>query len=106
MLARKPVVAGQFYSENSGSLKKQIESLLEKKTTQQDALGVVLPHAGYMYSARVALAVVSRLKNFDIYVIMGPNHSGSGPAISVFNGDLWQSPLGEVKVDKELVKEI
>lgn len=106
MKARKPVVAGQFYPGTEAALKSQISNLIDKKAKKVDALGAILPHAGYVYSAAVAASVASQLKTYNTYIILGPNHTGRGPSISVFDGDAWQTPLGEVKINKDLVKKI
>lgn len=106
MPTREAVVAGQFYPQSPDALLKQISGLIDTKALKEKALGVILPHAGYMYSASVACAVISKLKNFDNYVILGPNHSGIGAEISVYDGDVWKTPLGEVSVNKELVKKL
>jgi AmmeMemoRadiSam system protein B len=104
MLIRKPAFAGQFYPGNTVALKRQIEQLIDSKAVKRQVLGVILPHAGYIYSGPVAASVVSRLENYATYVILGPNHTGYGPAISVYQGEKWLTPLGEVSVNTGLAE--
>jgi AmmeMemoRadiSam system protein B len=63
---------------------------------------VISPHAGYMYSGRVAGAVISRIKMPDTFVIMGPNHTGMGQPYSIMAEGSWLTPLGEVEIDSAL----
>lgn len=112
---RRPAVAGQFYESDPERLKKQIEEcflhevgpggLPKKGKSEGEILGAVVPHAGYMYSGPVAAHVYSELaKNrAKTIVIMGPNHSGRGSGVAVSMDD-WKTPLGEVKVNEEVVK--
>ncbi len=71
-----------------------------------DAVGVVMPHAGYIYSGAVAGAIVSRIEIKGTFIILGPNHTGLGQPLSVMTTCSWQTPLGEVHVDTELAKKI
>ena len=58
---RRPVVAGQFYPGTPEELTKEIESLVDKKASKQDVIACMLPHAGYVYSGRVAAETVSHI---------------------------------------------
>ena len=66
------------------------------------AIVCVAPHAGYIYSGRVAGAVYSRLEIPVHCVILCPNHTGKGHPLSVMASTTWQTPLGEVAADTEL----
>lgn len=101
-MIRKPAVAGQFYSGSRGSLLKEVESLIDRSAEKEDAIGVVSPHAGYVYSGAVAGAALSSIKPKPTYIIMGPNHTGLGGQFSLSASDSFETPLGEVKIDKIL----
>jgi hypothetical protein len=103
---RKPAVAGQFYPASPAELKQQIGSLVAKDQPKIEAIAVVLPHAGYMYSGGVAAQTVSRLNIKDKIILLGPNHTGYGPAFSIMSEGVWQTPLGEVKIDSTLAQKI
>jgi AmmeMemoRadiSam system protein B len=103
---RRPVVAGQFYPGSSQGLKNQIESFLDKKAIPQEAIACMLPHAGYMYSGKVAAQTASRIKVKDRIILFGPNHTGYGKAFSIMTEGTWQTPLGEIKIDDNLAKQI
>jgi AmmeMemoRadiSam system protein B/AmmeMemoRadiSam system protein A len=106
MMIRKPVVAGQFYPGTSSQLKAMIEAFVDEKAAKEEVIGLVSPHAGYVYSGPVAGAVLSKVKFKDTFVIMGPNHTGMGRPLSIMTQGSWETPLGEVEIDSELGKQI
>jgi len=61
-------------------------------------VGAIVPHAGYVCSGVVAGAVYSRLSIPELVIILGPNHTGLGPAFSLMAEGVWQTPLGEVPI--------
>lgn len=73
---------------------------------KDDALGVVAPHAGFMYSGAAAGAVYSRITPADAYVVLGPNHSGLGVPYSIMSSGVWRMPFGEVDVNRDLAENI
>lgn len=102
---RKPVVSGQFYPAEAGELDSMIASFVdmgEQKAQKVDCLGAILPHAGYVYSGKVAAQTVSAVNIKDTVVLLGPNHTGQGSAISIMAEGSWQTPLGDVKIDTKL----
>ena len=105
-MIRSPVVAGQSYPGSPGGLRRMIESMLDKKAEKVEAIGLVSPHAGYIYSGAVAAAVISRVKFKETFVILGPNHTGRGKAFSIMSEGTWRTPLGDIEIDSELGKRI
>jgi len=105
-MIRNPVVAGQFYPASASELKAMIKALVDEKAKREEVIGLISPHAGYIYSGPVAGAVISRTKFKDTFIIMGPNHTGSGRPFSIMTEGTWKTPLGEVKIDSELGKQI
>jgi AmmeMemoRadiSam system protein B len=103
-MIRGSIVAGQFYPGSSDGLKKMIETMVDDRAEKVEAIGLVSPHAGYIYSGVVAGAVISRVKFKDTFVILGPNHTGRGKAFSIMTKGVWETPLGEVEIDSELGK--
>ena len=105
-MIRNPVVDGQFYPASASQLKAMIKMLVDEKVEKQEVIGLVSPHAGYIYSGPVAGAVISRIKFKDTFIIIGPNHSGKGKPFSIMTEGTWKTPLGEVEIDSELGKQI
>lgn len=114
---RKPIVAGQFYEANFGSLNKQIENCFFHKfgpgdlpTRRKDNIvyGIISPHAGYAYSGPCqawAYKEIAESKKPNTFVMIGVNHSGQGANFSVSLDD-WETPLGIVKADKGFAREL
>ncbi len=103
-MIRNPAVAGQFYPGWAGELREMISYMTEKDAEKVDVIGLLSPHAGYVYSGPVAGAVFSRIKFKDTFVLLGPNHRGMGKPFSIMTEGSWKTPLGEVPIDKELAR--
>jgi AmmeMemoRadiSam system protein B len=106
MNVRKPAVSGQFYPGNPNRLSEEIERLIDPKIKKQKAIGIVSPHAGYIYSGQVAGMVFSSVEIPESVIILGPNHTGYGPRASIMETGSWQMPMGEVKIDQETAQTI
>ncbi|MEM4336223.1 MAG: AmmeMemoRadiSam system protein B [Candidatus Anstonellales archaeon] len=110
---RFPAVAGSFYPVSARQLKKMVEEALEfgrsKVKPSMKYYGGIVPHAGYVFSGKVAgvtfAALEERIKKAETAILIGPNHYGAGSIISLSLED-WQTPLGVVKNDKETGKKI
>jgi len=105
-MIREAAVAGQFYPGRPGELREMIRQMTDSKADRADAIGVVSPHAGFVYSGPVAGAVFSRIKFTGTVIIIGPNHRGVGKPLSITTGGSWATPLGEVQIDSDLAKAI
>ncbi len=99
---RRPCVSGQFYPDEKDELFTLISSFTNKAAQKQDVLGCILPHAGYVYSGRVAAQTLSVVNIKDTVILLGPNHSGNGPSFSLMPQGYWQTPFGNVEVDSRL----
>jgi len=103
---RNAVVAGQFYPASASELKSMLKGMVDEKVAKEEVIGLISPHAGYIYSGPVAGAVISRIRFKDTFIIMAPNHTGSGKPFSIMTEGRWKTPLGEVEIDSELGKQI
>ncbi|HOT07259.1 MAG: hypothetical protein A4E45_01600 [Methanosaeta sp. PtaB.Bin039] len=103
---RSPAAAGTFYPGSEKALKRELQQAFgDLGRDEQPVLGAVVPHAGYMYSGRVAAEVYSRLPRRDTFVLIGPNHYGIGLPVAMSRAS-WSTPLGTVEVDQELASEL
>jgi len=103
---RKPVVSGQFYPASAGEITRLIEEFLVSAPEKDDCIACMLPHAGYIYSGRVAVETVSRVNIKDTVILLGPNHTGNGSAFSINSEGAWETPLGSVAINTALAQEI
>src|SRR4030042_520052 len=106
MPIRNPVVSGQFYPSSETQLKKLIESFVDKKADKEEVIGLLAPHAGYIYSGPVVGAVLSRIIFKDTFIIMAPNHTGKGKPYAIMTEGSWKTPLGDVEIDTEFAKKL
>lgn len=105
-MIRQPQAAGQFYPASPGALRRQLGLLLQKEEKREKALGLVSPHAGYIFSGKVAGACFSKVKLTRTVIILGPNHTGLGAPFSIMTSGTWQMPLGNVEVDAPLAEKL
>jgi MEMO1 family protein len=116
---RNAVVAGQFYPSNEKNLRQQIEEcFLEKRgygkipviqKIRGTLKGLVVPHAGFVYSGAIATHAYGRLAEqgfAETFIIIGPNHTGMGSGVSVITQGAWKTPLGTVSLDESLAQSI
>ncbi|MBI3080196.1 MAG: AmmeMemoRadiSam system protein B [candidate division NC10 bacterium] len=104
-MIRRPAVAGTFYPGTARALRGQVEDLLARGPRER-ALAAVAPHAGYMYSGRVAGEVYGALEPAEVYVILGPNHTGLGAGAAIVTEGTWATPLGEMAIETALARAI
>jgi AmmeMemoRadiSam system protein B len=87
-------------------LRHQVSACLEDIPLKQKAVAVISPHAGLIYSGRVAGKVYSHLALPKTSILIGPNHRGLGRSIAVYSQGEWQMPQGNVMVDDALAHQI
>lgn len=104
---RRPFVAGQFYPGKKKELLEELNSLFSACADAKkiDAIGAVVPHAGYIYSGRIAAEVYAKIKPKKTYVILCPNHTSYGARFAV-TSEAWLTPLGRVEIDREFLDEL
>ena len=105
---REPAVAGQFYPGDEAHLDFKIKQNLDRVGEEKFAgqlKAIMVPHAGYDYSAPVAAYTYKLLegKRPDTVVIISNSHAAYFPGIAIDQNDAWRTPLGLVPVNKVLV---
>jgi hypothetical protein len=109
---REAVWAGRFYNENPDALSRHIDFLLQgaKKSPAipGQILAIVAPHAGYVYSGKVAAAAYRLIlgQDYETVIIMGPSHHYSLRGCSIYPKGGYKTPLGLAAVDQDLAAEI
>ena len=108
---RRAAVAGQWYPGNRARLAKAVEDHLA--SAQVDAhpdhlRAIVAPHAGLMYSGPVAAYAykAARRGHYRSVVLVGPSHYVPFRGVSIWPDGSWETPFGEVPVDRELAAAI
>ena len=105
-MIRPAAVAGPFYSASAAALETEVAGYLDTQARPQAKIAVICPHAGLMYSGPVAGSVYSRVTLPETVILVGPNHTGIGPAVSVYPEGAWQMPGGDVCINRDLAEKI
>ena len=107
-MIRSPAVAGQFYPGSEASLLKSLKALVPEiqPDKRKEALAVISPHAGYIYSGGVAGETIGQVRVPENVVILGPNHTGHGAQVALMANGCWDMPMGEVQINRELAAQI
>jgi len=106
---RPPAVAGAFYPADPKALAGMVDGFLahaEAVPADGELIAIIAPHAGYEFSGGVAGFSFRQVqgKDYDTVIVMGPSHYYAFSGASVYTGDSFATPLGEVDVDKEMAR--
>lgn len=105
-MVRSAAVAGQFYPGHEAALRQMLADLLPTGMKKCPVLGTMSPHAGYVYSGKVAGKTLGGAIIPDRVVILGPNHHGVGHPAAVYEQGSWMTPLGEVRIAEDVTAHI
>lgn len=107
---RPPVCADdRWYPASPDALRREVRNYVESASALDlpgEVVGLVVPHAGYVFSGHVAGAGYRQVqgKRYDTIVLVGPDHRGiAAGSLAYADFDAWHTPLGDVPVDRELV---
>ncbi len=105
---RKPAVAGTFYSDSPTVLKNEIGLYLDNAVNAvENSPMVIVPHAGYVFSAPVAASSFQSIKkNVRRVILIGPSHYKYFNGLSVPRENAYETPLGVVMVDNDTVSSL
>lgn len=106
---RSSVIAGSWYPGQPAELRAAVEAYLAEVKPRQlegELVGLIAPHAGYVYSGQVAAHAYKQLTGRapDLVVIVSPVHRVYRGAYMVTAHDYYETPLGLVPVAGELVE--
>ncbi len=109
-VVRPPAVAGTFYPGSPSQLRKTIKSFLAKTPDvkpEGKILAAVAPHAGYIYSGKVAAYTHKLLSTveFDTIVIIGHDSFRNAVAFTC-PVDYFKTPLGKIAIDKNMMEKM
>ena len=103
-------LAGKWYPADANALAKQVAELFQKTdvNSSDKIIALVLPHAGYQYSGRVAAMGLQSLgKKYKRVIVIGPSHYASmEDVLSVPRANVYRNPLGEVPLDTEFINKL
>jgi AmmeMemoRadiSam system protein B/AmmeMemoRadiSam system protein A len=109
---RQPVAAGRFYSADRETLTNDIAHLFEtcaKTAPHFRVRAIISPHAGYVYSGKIAasaFSAIDRNTSYNNIFVIGSSHVMSFEGASVYNTGDFLTPLGKVTVNKEIANKL
>lgn len=108
---REPSVSGTFYPDNPKLLTGNIETYLKNASFDSidgEILGLISPHAGYMYSGQVAAYGYKAIMGspYETVIIIAPSHRSHFEGVAVLEKGSYRTPLGVVPVDEKIAEEI
>lgn len=108
---RKSSLAGSWYPDSPRILLACISDFLQRvpeESTLGHLVGLVVPHAGYLYSGQVAAYAYKMLQGqiFDAVIIIGPSHRYPFRGVSIYDQGGYETPLGILPVDGHLADQI
>ena len=108
---RPAYVAGGFYPADANGLGKMIDGFLAQASPAKldgNLVALICPHAGYQFSGGVAAYSYIELKgkSYDRVVVLAPSHFESFPFASIYDGDAYHTPLGDVPVDHDFAAKL
>ncbi len=105
-MRRKPAVAGQFYHATAAKLNHQVRQYITTNRSKEHAIGILSPHAGFVYSGAVAGEVYSRIVMPRTFLLIGPNHTGLGAKVALMPQGEWEIPTAVMQIDERLARRI
>ncbi len=110
MTLRTPVVAGKFYEGNAKSLYNYAQATLDvaqQAVEHKDkASMILLPHAGHFYCGHIIAETLACVDLPDTLFLLGPNHTGKGKSLAVWETGAWQTPLGDIPIDEDITRDL
>ncbi len=118
---RPPAVASMFYPGGATELRKAVQNYLSNADTEEDVSQLkkeeiaelrtlIVPHAGYIYSGKIAASAYRLLEQnqnrFKRVLLLGPAHRVWLEGAAFPEADAFETPLGEIALDKELKEKI
>ncbi|HBP22746.1 MAG TPA: AmmeMemoRadiSam system protein B [Planctomycetes bacterium] len=98
--------AGSWYPGTATALGAAVEEASGPEVARERATALILPHAGWRYSLRIAAPAVARVEVPERVVFLCPNHRVPPPVVAAWPEGSWQTPLGPVPVDAELTQRL
>jgi hypothetical protein len=108
---REPAVSGMFYPDNPTKLRIDVEGYLKHVDVvdlEEDVVGIISPHAGYMYSGQVAaygFRMIAK-KRYDTVILIGPSHRAYFAGVALWDRGSFETPLGKIDIDEDIAREI
>lgn len=103
---RRPAVAGRFYPADLDQMNEMLDSMVPRERGNETWAGALVPHAGWIYSGKLAAQVFARIKIPAKVLIFGPKHMPHGSDWAVAPHRTWALPGLSLHSDPDLARRI
>ena len=105
-MIREPAASGMFYPANPKALARDVGLYLEQASPPEikgEIKGLIVPHAGYVYSGAVAAWGYKALlkRSYDTVIVIAPSHRSYFEGVAIQEQGGYRMPLGVVNIDEE-----
>ncbi|MCM8819144.1 MAG: AmmeMemoRadiSam system protein B, partial [Candidatus Omnitrophica bacterium] len=111
--SRKPIFSGSFYPSDINELKQILDKFFKnvnykEKIEKDKVIGIISPHAGYIYSGQVAAYSYKFLENSSVntVILIGRSHRAYFKGAIIDDREEWETPLGKIEIDKEIFEKL
>lgn len=102
MSTRRAAVAGAFYpgGRDVGNMVDNFLKSVPEASIEGELKALIVPHAGYVYSGKVAAYAYALLRKYkkSRIILLGPSHHVYFNDVVSDVNEYWETPLGRVKV--------
>jgi AmmeMemoRadiSam system protein B len=107
----RPPLEQPWYPQDPVELSSSIEDYLNSAEIEYEGskiYGIIVPHAGHIYSGRVAAYAFNCIKKLTpkLVVIISPSHFIGGADLIISSHQAYNTPLGNVDIETELLEDI
>ena len=99
---RPAAVAGVFYPEDPDEIAQSLDQMFPKEQKAKRWAGMMVPHAGWMYSGKLAAETLCRAEFPPQAIIFCPKHARGGADWAVAPHRTWSLPGHAVDSDPDL----
>jgi AmmeMemoRadiSam system protein B len=92
----------EWYPQDKKELNKLLDEFLTKEIVKHhktsNVHGIIVPHAGYQYSGKIAGKAYAQIKGEKRAIILSPSHYFPLNGAVAHNQEFWETPLGKIKI--------
>jgi MEMO1 family protein len=106
MRVREPAVAGRFYTDDADELRLEVRGYLADARVHlgEQPPGLIVPHAGHMYSGPVAGTAYAQVRSARRVVLAGPAHFIPVTGMAAPRAQSWRTPMGLIPIDEDAIE--
>lgn len=108
---RPSPISGSWYPDDPAVLRNVVTGYIdaaESKPSDGSVIGLVSPHAGYIYSGPTAGYAYRSVKglSFDLAVVLSPLHAYRPEPFLTSAHEYYETPLGKIEIDKRSLADL